>query len=157
VSRRDSIVDDIVTALGAASHVTSTGVTVTKPTGLVVDRQRPTPIDIAAGPAMAVYQIQETVETPGRNRLAKRKLQVCVECRIDAGATSADQALDAYSRWSTLAVLNDPRRATLAHDTTELGTEWEQQTANTRLASFRQVFLIEYVTSASDIDAATAG
>jgi tRNA threonylcarbamoyladenosine modification (KEOPS) complex Pcc1 subunit len=158
MSRRDAIVDDIVTALGAASITLPSGTVVTKPTGLNVHRQRAVPIDTDLLPALAVYQRQEVVDTaPGRgpSRVSRRKMQIGVEVRIDAGATSADQALDSYLRWVVLAVCSDPRRSTLAHDTTELGTEWDQETRSSRLALATTVFLVEYVTSASDIDAAT--
>ena len=157
-SRRDAIVDDIATALGAASITLPGGATVAKPSGLNVHRQRAVPIDTDQLPAMVVYQVQEVVDrASGRNPgfLSRRKLQVAVEIRIDAGATSADQALDTYLRWAVLAVCLDPRRSTLAHDTQELGTQWDQETRSSRLASATPVFLVDYVTSAYDIDAAT--
>jgi len=157
-SRRDAILDDIVNALSAATITLPNGSVVTKPASLNVHRQRAVPIDTDLLPAMAVYQVQEVVErNPGRNPgfLSRRKLQVGVEIRIDAGASSADQALDPYLRWAVLAVCLDPRRSTLAHDTQELGTQWEQETRSSRLALATPVFLVDYVTSAYDIDAAT--
>jgi hypothetical protein len=157
-SRTDALTDDVVSALGVASITLPGGSTVTKPTGLTVERHRPTPIASSTAPGVFVYQMNELVETgPGRSvgRLAKRKLQLCVELRLDAAGVSADQALDTPRRWVVLAVCSDPRRSLLAHDTQEMGSEWDQADASSQLASLRTVFLIEYVTSASDIDAAT--
>ena len=157
-SRRDAVLDDLVTALGAASITLPSGATVSQPSGLNVHRQRAVPIDTDQLPAMVVYQVQEAVDrASGRNPgfLSRRKLQVAVEIRIDAGAVSPDQALDPYLRWAVLAVCLDPRRSTLAHDTQELGTQWEQETRSSRLVLATPVFLVEYVTSVSDIDAAT--
>ena len=158
MSRRDSIADDIVAALGAATITLPSGTVVTKPTGLNIHRQRAVPIDTDLLPAAAVFQIQETVEKgPGRSvgYVSRRKMQIGVEVRIDAGSTSADQALDSYLRWVVLAVCSDPRRSTLAHDTLELGTQWDQETRSSRLALATVVFQVDYVTSASDLDAAT--
>jgi len=157
-SRRDAILDNMIAALGAATVTLPSGATVTKPSGLNVHRQRSVQIDADQLPALVVYQIQEVVDrTPGRNPgfVSRRKLQVGVEIRIDAGATSNDQALDPYLRWVVLTLCLDPQRAGLAYDTQELGTSWDQETRSNRLASAAPVFLVDYVTSAYDIDAAT--
>ena len=158
MSRLDSIIDDMVTALGAATITLPNGNVVTKPANLTVNRQRADPIGITTLPEFGVYLLAESVETgPGRgpSRVSRRKAQIAVRLRIDAGSTSADQALDPFRRWAVLAVCSDPRRTNLAHDTQEVGTEWDQETRSERLAIATTVYLVEYVTSASDIDAAT--
>mgnify|MGYP001062731917 CR=1 FL=1 len=158
MSRLDSILDSIVDSLGVASITLPSGVVVTKPAGLTVNRQRAIPIDTTALPEFGVYLLGESVDTGPtreRSRLARRKAQVVVQLRIDAGSATPDQALDPYRRWAVLAVCLDPRRNNLTHDITEIGTEWDQETRSSRLAIASTVFLVDYVTSAFDIDAAT--
>lgn len=157
-SRTDAITDNVVAALGAATITLASGSTVTKPTGLTVERHRPTPIAASTAPGVFVYQGVESVETGparGPSRVARRKLQLIVEIRLDAAGVSADQALDTPRRWVILAVCSDPRRNGLAHDTQEIGSEWDQAENSSQLAALKIAFLVEYVTSASDIDAAS--
>jgi hypothetical protein len=152
MSRRDSLLDAIVAALGAAG----------KPASLTIDRQRSVPLAQSQLPSQSVYAIAEEVKTgPARGldnkRLARRYLQVCVETRVDASGSTPDQALDPYVAWAVKAVCGTQQLASIAHDVQELGTTWDQDEEDAVLASAKQVFLVEYVTSASDMDAATAG
>lgn len=160
MSRRDSILDQIESALSAASLTLPSGATLTKPTGLNVHRQRSIPLAVDQLPAQVVYLLNEPVEIKpgmGPSRLAVRHMNVCVESRVNATAagTTADQALDQYLRWAVAAICSDPRRATLAHDTKEVGTEWDQSEHDSALASAKTVFVVDYVTSAVDLDAAS--
>ena len=157
-SRLDTIADGMVAALGAATVTTDKGITYTKPSGLTVGRSRTIPLSPDVLPQQVVYFVDEEVEAgPGRSigRVSRRKARFCVETRIDAASDTTDQALDPFKSWSVKALCADPRRAGLAHDTTELGSVWDAVEQDKVYAALRQLFLVEYVTSASDPDAAT--
>jgi len=152
-SRQDTILDAMLVLLGSATvngHA--------KPAGLTVDRQRTLPLDPSQLPAQAVYLIDEEVATgPGRgpSRVARRKMRVCVEHRCVV-TTTADQDIRPLISWSVHAlcapnVLGEPRE-TGVHDIQELGTVWDQAESQL-LGAARTMFLVDYVTAASDPDA----
>ena len=157
MSRRDTILDALAAALGA-----STAGAHAKPAGLNVHRHRTMPLAQDQLPAQVVYALAEEVKTgPARGlddkRLARRYLQLCVEHRVNAGSSTPDQAIDPLLSWAVRAVCRLPELGGLTHDIQELGTTWDQAEEDTVLASAKTVFLVEYVTSASDPAAATAG
>jgi len=161
-SRGDQICDAKVAALGAASVTTTTGATITKPAGLNVHRHRTIPLAQDQLPAQVVYMLAEEVKTgPARGldnkRLARRYRQICVESRVNAGSTTPDQALDPLISWAVQTICADQSTGGLTHDVQELGTTWDQAEEDSVLASAKTVFLVEFITSASDPDAATAG
>lgn len=154
MSRRDAILDALVVLLG-----TSTVNGHTKPVGLTVSRQRTLPFAASQLPAQAVYVVSEEVQTgPARGldnqRLARRKAQVCVESRCIV-TTTPDQDIDPLVSWAVQALCATQQVSAGVHDIQELGTVWEQVENDTTLAGARTVFLVDYVTSASDPDAAT--
>lgn len=153
-SRRDVILDAMVVLLGTATvngH--------TKPSSLTVSRQRTLPFAASQLPAQAVYVVSEEVQAgPARGidnkRLARRKAQVCVESRCIV-TTTPDQDVDPLISWAVQALCATQQLAAGVHDIQELGTVWEQVENDTTLAGARTMFLVDYVTSASDPDAAT--
>lgn len=150
-SRRDVILDAMVALLGSAtvnSHA--------QPASLSVSRQRTLPLDPSQLPAQAVYVVDEEVATgPGRgpSRVARRKMRVCVEHRC-AVTTTADQDVDPLISWSVRALCASSQLATGVHDIQELGTVWDQ-TDSALLGAARTMFLVDYVTAATDPGAAT--
>ena len=157
MSRRDTILDAGVTALGAASvggHA--------KPAGLNVHRHRTIPLAEDQLPAQVLYALAEEVKTgPARGlddkRLARRYLQFCVESRVNVGGSTPDQALDPLLSWAVQAICATQNLGGIAHDVQELGTTWDQSEDDAVRAAAKTLFLVEFVTSASDPDAATAG
>lgn len=143
-STRDSILARIVSQLGAAG----------KPTGLNVYRQRSFPIGSDVLPAMLVYAVDEEVNTgPGfgvgstPRRKAVRTLKVAVYSRVDGGS-SPDNALDPLLNWSVQQLCGDPKCNSLALDTKELGTAWDEADMDQMYAGARQYFAVEYFTDA---------
>jgi len=148
-SRRDVILDAMVALLGTGTvngHA--------QPAGLTVSRQRTLPLDASQLPAQAVYLIDEEISTgPGRgpSRLARRKMRVCVEHRCVV-TTTADQDVDPLISWSVQALCANPQLATGVHDIQEMGTVWDQ-TDSSLLGAARTMFLVDYLTAATDPDA----
>lgn len=153
-SRRDTILDAMVALLGSATVGAHT-----KPSGLTVSRQRTLPFAPSQLPAQAVYAVSEEVKSgPGmgvnNQRLARRKLQVCVESRCLV-TTTPDQDVDPLISWAVQALCATQQLAAGVHDIQELGTVWDQVESDTTLAGARTMFLVDYITSASDPDSAT--
>lgn len=153
-SRRDTILDALVALLGSSSvngH--------TKPASLTVTRQRTLPFAASQLPAQAVYAVHEDVETgPGggldNKRLARRKLRFVVESRCLV-TTTPDQDIDPLISWAVQALCATQQLAAGVHDIQEIETVWDQVESDTTLAGARTVFLVDYLTSASDPDSAT--
>ena len=153
-SRRDVILDAMVTLLGSSTvngH--------TKPTSLTVSRQRTLPFAASQLPAQAVYAVNEEVTAgPARGidnkRLARRKLQFVVESRCIV-TTTPDQDVDPLISWAVQALCATQQLAAVVNDIQEAGTVWDQVEGDTTLAGARTHFVVDYITSASDPDAAT--
>jgi hypothetical protein len=133
-----------------------------KPAGLGVHRSRTIAFAQSQLPGQALYYVAEEVtSTPPRSldnrRLAKRAFRFCVETRVNAGSDTPDQAIDPYLSWAVQALCAAPTVNDLAHDVTELGTTWDSEEGDAVYSAARQFFLVEYVTSGSNPDAATAG
>lgn len=148
-SKRDAILDTIVSALGGVG----------KPTGLTVDRHRTIPYGRDVLPAQSVYAVDEEVNTgPGMGagsppiRKARRKLKFAVYSRV-AVSTTADQDLDPLLSWSVQKVCADPTLGGTIHDLKELGTVWDEADADAVFGGARQFFEADYVTSSADPDA----
>jgi hypothetical protein len=157
-SRRDAILDALVAALGGAG----------KPAGLTVDRSRTRAFAQSQLPATALYAVSEEItERAGRGldneTLVKRRLTICAETRVTAGATTSDQAIDQYISWVVQALCSNQHVGTdgagkpLAHDVAEQGTVWSSDETDAVYAGAKQVFDIIYATLGSDPDAVTAG
>jgi hypothetical protein len=152
MSIRDTILDAMVTALNGAS----------KPAGLTIHRHRTIPLALDQLPAQVLYVLAEEVETgPARGlddkRLARRRMQVCVETRVNASGTTPDQAVDPYLTWAVEALCARQQLVASMHDIKELGGTWDAEESDAVRAAAKTVFLVDYITSASDPDAATAG
>lgn len=151
-SRRDVILDAMVALLG-----TTTVNGHTKPTSLTVSRQRTLPFAASTLPAQAVYVVNEEVTTgPGRgpSRVARRKMQVVVESRCVV-TTTPDQDIDPLVSWAVQALCATPQLSAGVHDIQEMGSVWDQVENDSALAGARTMFLVDFVTSVSDPDAAT--
>jgi hypothetical protein len=146
-SIRDAIIVDVVTQLSAAG----------KPAGLTVHRNRTRPIHADVLPAQLVYMIEEHIETgPGRSGYkTRRKMKLRIETRVDAGSSAPDAALDPYLSWMVQQLHADPTRGGRAHDSTEFLTQWTATEADKVYGAAASDWIIDYVTSASNPDAAT--
>lgn len=145
-SKRDAIIAQIVSQLGAAG----------KPTGLNVYRQRTFPVGPDVLPAQIVYAVDEEVATgpgsgaPGHiKRKARRTCKVAVYSRVDGGS-STDNALDPLLTWSVQQLCTDVTLASTAYDCKELGTVWDEADADQMYGGARQYFSVDYVTDAHD-------
>ena len=150
--RRDQIIDVLYAVLSAAG----------KPSGLTVARSRTIAFAVTQLPAQVLYYVSEEVQSgPHRDldnkRLARRTFRLCVETRVSAGSDTPDQAIDPYLSWAVQALCATPRVNNLAHDVTELGTTWDSEEQDAVYSAAKQFFQVEYVTSGSNPDAATAG
>jgi hypothetical protein len=137
-----------------------------KPAGLTVSRSRTIAFSQSQLPGQAMYHDEEAVKSsPPRSldnkRLATRAFRFCVETRVNAGSDTPDQALDPYLSWAVQALCSNPQVVVndvpLAHDVTEIGTKWESEENDAVYSAAKQFFLVEYVTSGSNPDQATAG
>ena len=152
-SRRDQIIDVLYAVLSGAG----------KPSGLTVARSRTLAFASSQLPAQVLYYVSEEVQSsPPRSldnkRLARRTFRFCVETRVNAGSDTPDQAIDPYLSWAVQALCVAPvLTGKLTHDITELGTQWDSEDQDAPYSAAKQFFQVEYVTSGSDPDAATAG
>jgi hypothetical protein len=142
-SRREQILDAVVTALGAVG----------KPSGLTVHRNRVLPIERDTLPAVVVYAIEEEMErgpNPTGPR-ARRRFTLRLEHRVEVtSGTSPDEALDPLLCWGTQQLAADGRWGGLAHLTTEQRTQWSAVDVDRVFGGAAQDFLIDYVTAAGD-------
>jgi hypothetical protein len=148
-SRREQVLQAVVTALGAVG----------KPTGLTVHRFRTRPIEHDELPAIVVYAIGESVKTaPGqvpRQGMADRTLRVRLECRVAVSdGTSPDAALDDLVAWGSEALMTDRRQGGLALRTDELESQWDAAEGERTLAAAAVDYAIQYLTTAADQSAA---
>jgi hypothetical protein len=154
-SRRELLLDAIVTALGASP---AGAATTAKPSSLTVHRQRSLPLVRDILPAIVVYVVEEeTVAGPPMMRpLARRRTTVRLEHRVlVTGSASPDEALDPLLAWATQQLLADPEWGGLAHDTSETRTEWVAVADEDRqYAAAAQDFVLDHITAAGDQTAA---
>lgn len=150
MSIRDTILEALIAKLNGVG----------KPADLTIHEDRTVPLAQDGLPAQVVYELVEDVKTgPARGlddkRLARRTLQICIESRADASGSTPRQALSPLLSWAVKAVCSTQQLVPSMHDVLELGTAWEAEETNSVRAAGKTVFQIEYVTSASDPDAAS--
>jgi hypothetical protein len=150
-SKRDAILDTIVSALGGVG----------KPSGLTVDRHRTIPFGRDVLPAQSVYAVDEEVDTgPGTGSgypplsKARRTLKFAVYSRV-AVTSTADQDLDPLLSWSVQKICADPTLGSTIHNLKELGTVWHEADQDAAFGGARQFFQAEYFTDSNDPDAHT--
>ena len=110
-------------------------------------------------PAQSVYAVSEEVTTGhargiDNQRLARRTLTVCVESRCVV-TTTPDQDIDPLVSWAVQALCATQQLSAGVHDIQELGTVWDQVEHDSTLAASRSMFVVDYITAASNPDSAT--
>lgn len=150
----------VETLLGSASVTIYDGSTLTKPTGLVVQRERVTqvtPDDVEDGPLVLVSIAAEPAIDPvgnnNRGVAVKRRLEILIDIFADATDTPPSDAVDPAYVWVVMALQSDPRLGGLAHWIQERAYE-SQYTSfadSARVMSARAVrFYIEHHTRRDD-------
>ena len=147
-AKRDAIVTAVKTALDAAS-VSGT----TKPTGLNVYRMRERPIQTNDLPAIVILLAGERPDRDASNR-TDRTLRIVLECRVEAGDTVADTALDALLVWVVKAMMTDYTLGARVNNIVEGETTWDIEERADSIAAAMVEFEIMYQTAYNDPESA---
>ncbi len=148
----DTIRETIIAA--AAAALDGAG----KPSGLTVHRFRTRPIDEDDLPAVAVYNLGETIQLETHDEPSVlRTLMIRLEHRVKTlvgSADSPDKVLDPLLAWGTKGLLTDSALEALIISIEEVKIEWVAMEADKRYGGAAQDFSIEFSTNWDDQETA---
>lgn len=127
----DSVALDIQQAIEARLKLVSVslnGVVHTKPTGLVVERERIGPImpkNVKDGPLLVIHMggQQPTTRKHYASPMLNRVLHILITIAADANTLKNSEALDPATNWLVVALQSEPTMGGIAHWISEEGQD----------------------------------